>query len=404
MRIPWFGRKREAQANTTVASNPASWLIEQLGGTPSYSGAIVNAATALTHAAVWHAVTKISGDIARLKCQLYQRTGEEKARATDHPYYRLVHSRPNEECSAFQWRRNLVAQLLVYGNSGAYIDRSGGDVQLWALDWSRVQVDRNRSTKRLLYRVTTDAGQIELDAAEVLHFRGLSLDGIQGIPFLRAARQTFGTALATNEWVGRFFSGNGVPPIVLKVPNNMPDEQIAETLRNWQKSTALDSAHKATYMREAMDVKTFQVNARDSMLVESQQQVIRAVASYFNLPSFLLNDIGKSSTYSNRQDDQQAYLDSTLAPILAGIEAELNFKLLDDDPDLFFEHQRFGVLDLNVTEQANLFKTNIDSGVNTVNECRRALNLPPVPWGDDKPQPAQLAAPPAKPEGGDGDE
>ena len=89
-------RGRDAPSNRTSGSSYSFFM-----GT-STSGKRVNERSAMQMTAVYSCVRILAEAIAGLPLHLYMYTEEgSKAKAVDHPLYRLLHDEPNPEMSSF---------------------------------------------------------------------------------------------------------------------------------------------------------------------------------------------------------------------------------------------------------------------------------------------------------------
>ena len=86
----------------------------------------------------------ISESVASLPLHLFSRlaTGG-KQRAPEHPLYRLLHRAPNPWQTSMEFREQLTALYLMYGQSFALIRAGAGGFadQLWPLHPSRMRVE-----------------------------------------------------------------------------------------------------------------------------------------------------------------------------------------------------------------------------------------------------------------------
>lgn len=396
--LSWLRR-----ADTSPISNPAPSLVAALGGSTSFTGISVTRQRALTCSAVWGGVSMIAGDVAALPLMLYRRVGEDRERDTGNPLYSTLHDQANPEMSSLDFRRALMVNTLLHGNGYALIDRNMDDsrINLWPIDSSIMQVDRDRQTRELVYKVHTDRGIVELAPEDVIHVRGLSHDGVSGIGLLTAAKQAIGHALAVSEFSARHFANNAQNPVVFRFPPGTKKESMTEFLRKWQEKQTLEHSSKAAAFPGEIEMTPLGISAKESQLVEAAGWTTREVANFLNLNASHLNDVGKTSTYSSRLMESQAYLDRTLRPWLLTIEAELTRKLIPGDDSLIIEHNVQALLQANVSEQIGVFTAAISAGILTPEECRRLWNLPklekmPGPKPEPQPQPA--------PQGGEDDE
>lgn len=390
LRSWWRGEQRD----TTVISSPARWLFEAFGASPTASGISVTREKAQTYSAWWAALNIISSDVARLPLSVFRRTDDgDRIKDRTHPLYRVLHDRPNPEMTSYTWRRTMQAQVLTFGNGLSWIDRSMPDLRLWPIDWNTVQLDRDRSTRELVYRISTDSGTVTLRPDEVLHIKGLSNDGLVGISVIHAAAQSVGHGLAMQRFGALHFKNGASPKVIFTVPKTADKAMVNEFIDDFQKKTSGEKAHLAFAIKEPFTATPLATSAKDSQLIEAMGWSVRDVANWFpGLPPHLLGDSSRTA-YNSLAQENQSYLNRCLNPHLTNWEAELMMKLAPDDDSIIIEHERRAVLDLDIVSQTDVFDKALNKWL-TAAEIRRFLNLPP----QEMPRP-QPAAP--VPEGGD---
>ena len=123
------------ETKASVATSDAD-LLEWFGAPPSAAGIRVTPRTALKCAPVRAAVAAISEPLGTLPIHVYRRTGDGKARATDHPVYRLLHDQANDHTPASLFREQLTADALLHNGGFAFIARNseGAPVSLHRLN------------------------------------------------------------------------------------------------------------------------------------------------------------------------------------------------------------------------------------------------------------------------------
>jgi Phage portal protein len=179
-------------------------------GLTSLSGRTVTVETALRNPAMFRAVSLISYAIGMLPFQLYDE--ETKAKATDHPLYRLLHREPNNWQTAFDFRTLMQLRALVYGDAYALIVRSrqirtGREeiVRLIPLHSDRMKaVQQDDFSIRYEYQ-PEKGGLRRYQASEIFHLRGISLDGVHGMSLVKQARDAIGLALSAEIAAGRLY-------------------------------------------------------------------------------------------------------------------------------------------------------------------------------------------------------
>jgi len=172
---------RTSTTGPTSLRDPALWLLETFGGTESTSGVRVNQKSALGYSPWWKGVSLISGDVAKLPLMVHKREGEGKARATEHPAFRLLRRRPNPYMTAFVFLQTLTAHVVTRGNGYAFIDRNESDATpLALLPLSPDDCYPLRENGRLWYAVKVGSEWVKEQPENVLHIKGLGYDGLVG--------------------------------------------------------------------------------------------------------------------------------------------------------------------------------------------------------------------------------
>ena len=104
-----------------------SWdpvLTRLFGGQPGAAGVVVDERSAVAFAPFGASVIQIANPMASLPLHLYQRVGEGRERAREHPLDRPASREPNGEDSSFTFRRRTMQDALVFGVAYAEIVRN----------------------------------------------------------------------------------------------------------------------------------------------------------------------------------------------------------------------------------------------------------------------------------------
>ena len=199
----------------------------------SISGKTVNETTALQISAVFACVKILAESVACLPLHVYQREGNNKTLATQHPLYRILHDAANEEMTAYSFKETLMLHLLTNGNSYSKIGlgTNGKISGLYPLQSNRMRVERDDSGKRIYkYRPTTGENEhmktseeLTFQSWEILHIPALGFDGLTGYSPIAMARNAIGVAMACEEFGAKFFENGARPSGVLKHPGVLKD-------------------------------------------------------------------------------------------------------------------------------------------------------------------------------------
>ncbi len=405
-------------------NSPDAWD-SLFGGTQSSSGLAVNRETALTYSPFWRAVNLISGDYCRLHLHVYKRIetedGEGKERATEHPAYRLLRSAPNDMQTAPEWRQQMAFHMLLGdGYSYIYRDGAGQPLELWPLNPDVTHPVRENG--KTLYVTQVDGGEKrKLPAADVLHFMGLSFDGICGYRTTEKGRETLGLGMGAHRFTTVFFKNSSRPPMVLETPQKLGPQESDTLRKQWaDMQGGLDNQHKTAVLHSGVSAKTIGINPKDSLLDGILKMSIIEVANLFGIPPHKLGDDSHTSDNS-LESEEQSYLDG-IDPGLVKFESQCANKLLSEaekkDDSHLIEFNRAAFLRANMQARAEYF-SKATGGIPwmTRNEVRAVENMNPKPDeefidpqnivgkppADQQPQPLKTEPPqpqpPAEPDG-----
>ncbi len=356
---------------------------------PTRAGVPVNETTALRYSAVWAAVKLISEDVAALPLVLLRRLSDGgKQRADNEPLYDVLHARWNPETSSYHARQALTAAALLTGDGYAEIERNGAGrpAALWPLTPDRVIVTRPAPGGPLVYRIrrASGGGYDELPAADVLHLRFMTRDGLTGISTIAHARESIALSLAAERFGAEFFGNGSTFGGILSFPDN-PNDQVKENMRRALEARhqGLDRAHKFLALYGGAKYERVGIPPDDAQFLETRVFQIREVARWFKIPPHMLGDLA-DATFSNIEQSMGIYFGQCLRPILEAWEQELELKLFApaERARYVVEHVTEQFMRADAQGRATFYSAMLDRGAFSINEVRARENLPPVPGGD----------------------
>ncbi|MBT8462104.1 MAG: phage portal protein, partial [Gemmatimonadetes bacterium] len=101
-------RRASPENPTTSLANPASWLMEAFGSTPTWTGNRVNNSKANLVAAWFQGVNIIAKGVASTPLHTYRRLDPRgRDKASDQRVYHLLKTRPNPESTAYDYHEMM---------------------------------------------------------------------------------------------------------------------------------------------------------------------------------------------------------------------------------------------------------------------------------------------------------
>jgi HK97 family phage portal protein len=394
----WAANWAESRAASIEDPSTSIWdALRDFGSTGSSSGESVTPRSAMSIPAFYQAVTKISGDVARLPLAVYgrQADGGRKLMREHHAFKRVnLIGMANDEINTFKFWRRLMVQSCIYNNGYAWIDRNGrGEVLgLYNLLSDRTTPARNKGKQ---YFVTEVGGRlVQLPGDEVLHIEGPSLDCFQGENVAKLFRDILGQSLAKRKFGSRFFKNGMTAGGVLGVPPGAKPETVKKLQASIkEKYSNTDNAFKTLVLRDGFKWFSTQVDPQKAQMVEWTEQDAREVARMFNMKAGMLSVEG-STSYNADEMAIRDYYDSTLSHWLINIRCECNAKLRTEqeraDDSTYLDYIMNALLWADAKTRSEIANTGIINGRFSPNETRGWENMNPYEGGDNFYQPLNV--------------
>jgi HK97 family phage portal protein len=332
-----------------------------LGGEPSASGVRVNPQAALTYSPWWRGINLIARDVGKLPLCVYSAAGDGKDKDPRHPAYRLLRHQPNEFQTALAFRMQLTAHAVSRGNGYAYIFRRGDATPAELLPLDPAETYPVRANGVVRYVTTVGGKQAKLDAADVLHLKGLGDDGLCGYSVITLARESLGLGMGAARYQSISLKRGARPSVILEVPGTLDEPTKAALRAAWERMHAgLDNAHRTAILDRGMKANPISLSSEDAQVLQTRQFQIREVANWLNVPPHKLGDTSRAG-YASLEQENQSYLDECLDFWLAVWESECWAKLLtEEEKDAeshVIEFVRAAMLRADLSARANFYRT-----------------------------------------------
>lgn len=334
--------------------------------------------------------------VSSLPLHVYRKTEQGRERVTSGKLVDLL-ERPSPGCTEADLTSTLMSHLAVWGS--AYIGkyREAGEVnQLGLIHPDRIRPQLEDGRLRFRYTPAT-GGQQLLTEADVVHVKGLSVDGLNGLSAVSQAARVLGLSDSLVKHAMSFFESTTTRPAgVLRLgdPESYPGDdarqRTIEGLRNEFKP------HGLLVVTGDMSYENVAHRMDDSQFVEQRRLACQEICRVFRVPSHMLNagSGGDSLTYSTVEQQSLDFVRYSLTPWLRRIEVAIS-----NDRDLAFQQQfaRFEIdalLRPDSAGRAAFYTAALDpiTGWMDRNEVRRLEDLPPEEQSRDRSP--EMVAPP----------
>lgn len=389
-----------------TSGNDRDYLQDMFGAPETSSGVRMGPRDSLTIAAVWQAVTMLSGSVAQLPLVLFEREEGQRTGTPQltNPSSQVVNLRANPYMAAFEFWRRMMTHALIWNYGYALIERDavGNPIGLWPLLPDRtypyvVDLDGNQTGAdgqalmergtRLTY-VSEVGGQVyHFDHTDILALSGITIDTINRNMLVDYARDSWALSIAGQDFTSKFFANGANSGGILELPYGMKKTAIDNISEGFYRAhTGVSNAFKTVILRDGAKFHNTQVNPNESQLTEGREEQVREIARWFNIPPHRLGVADSASSAKSIAEDNRRYLESSLAPWLKTIQSQCWAKLLDQDRQdgsWYYRHDVRELLQADSVGLADVIGAYLERGVINPNEARAWLNLDSRPGGDE---------------------
>jgi HK97 family phage portal protein len=341
----------------------------------------VSTSQAMRLSAVFACLRLLSEAIATLPLDTFIRFGGTRQPWRPRPDY-LSFQPP--QGSRIDYLSQVMLSLLTDGN--AYIltprDDLGVPVDLVVLDPTMVKVTRENGV--IHYRI----GSINLDPrTDVMHVVGMRMPGaVKGLSPIAYARETIGLGLAAQRFGAAFFDNGALPSAVIEAQGEMSPAAAERFQAMWNGGhQGVGNAHKIGVLTNGAKMSKVSVQPNDAQFLETRQFQVPDIARIFGVPPHLIADASNSTSWGSGLAEQNvAFGQFSLRPWTERIE-DGHTRLLTTHgmPDVFVKLNLDALLRASLKDRYDAYAVGIVNRFQTINECRRLEDLPPVPWGDE---------------------
>lgn len=388
----WISRKALTAADLHLA------LLAEAG---SKTGIRVTWETALQASTALSCARVIAEGIAQVPLKLHRaRAGGGSDLATDHPLYNVVSTAPNPYVTSFEWRETAGMHLAVANRSYALINRAGNvrsqRVELWPLQPQNVRTERGSSGQpRYFVRMDESRDETEVAADAILHLRGPSWNGLEGLDGVKLAREAIGLSLATEEHGARLFKNGAILGGVLSTDQNLGVDQRKALRESWQDAQGgLGNAYKTAVLWGGMKWTPRAQQNDQAQWIEVRRFQVQEVCRFFRVLPIVIGEADKTATYASSEQMFLAHAVHTMSPWYRRIEDRLNLQLLtqpERDAGFYFKFNLNALLRGSHADRAGYYNTMRNIGALSANEIRALEEMNPYEGGDQYLRPLNMA-------------
>lgn len=355
------------------------------------SGIRITERNALQTVALLRAVSIIAGSGASLPIDVTKRLpGGRRERLQDHPAERLLDNVANPEMSVMDFRHFLWVSYLLWGNAYALIVRRPGSAEpigLWPLQPDCMEIKRRETSRELVYIYTPPGTGTPkpYEASEILHVRGISLDGIVGLSPIQLAAESIGFNRVIEQYGSRFVGRGSGQRVAISYPNpNISDPQIEQLQRDWEaRYGSIESYDRPVVLKAGGTATVIGVNPKDAMFIEMTGMSDERMAMLYGIPPHMMGIVSKVTSWGTGIEQQkQGFLDFTMQTHLSFHEKAYERSLLTSkEIEVAIKHNTAAFLRSDYKTRMEGHVLAVDHGIINRDEARALEDMEPIANG-----------------------
>lgn len=357
-------------------------------GVLSMAGTLVTPDSVLRIATVYGCVRIIAESVSSTPLYVYQMNGDIKQRANDPAMTERLNNLfvdlNGDILPLWNGIHRWIMSLAVRGNAfSAVVERSGkyptGIVPLHPDD---VVVKPNRDGTRVK-GWSWEVGREPIATEDLVHIPLMvSGAGPLGVGPLEA-KETFGLALAAQQFGSSFFGQGATVSGVIEVDGALTADDARVIAASWNESHGgLNKAHLPAVLTGGASFKPISVTPEQAQFLETRAFQRTDIMALFGVPPHMLGDTSASTSWGTGIEQQSiGFIRHTLRPYLKRIEFTLSQML---PPEYFVRFDLSDLLQADTASRFAAYQTARTAGILSLNEIRQKEDLAPLDeFGDD---------------------
>ncbi len=374
---------------TLTLDDPAGW---STGSSVLFGGQAVQA---MKLPAVNACIEIISDSIAKMP--IYMMQSQTRERLAEHRILDLLTGRPTEALTAFDYHKLMESRRITYGNAYALILRGewGEPKELLPIAPGYMQPVLDDNGRLWYVGINPKTREYrKFWAADVLHYKAFTSDGLEGVSYLRRGAETIEAALQAQKYETSFYKNGAQLTGVLTTETDLASTKYktdapsikTQIREEWARiHSGADNAFRIAVLDHGLKYTPISSTNRDAQFIENKSASIEDIGRLFNIPLYKLG-VGKQ-TYSSNEQAAIEYMQRTLAPIVSEYEQEDSYKLLlssERASGLQIRRNMMGELRGDWAARAAWHKSMREIGVYSIDDIRALEDLPDVPGGKER--------------------
>lgn len=357
----------------------------------------IDGSNSLKEITVYTCIKILSEALGKLPMKIYQETDAGKTKVSGDYRYPLLKLRPNPYMSAYDFWKVLEVLRNIHGNSYAWLDiaalgRNAGQIQgMYPLKSENMKVFVDdmgllSSKNRVWYQYRDDMGtEYIINSDAILHFKGMSINGLIGLSTIDTLRSTVENAKASSNFLNGSYKKGMQSAGILQYTGDLSEEGKGKLRTKFESMTSgLINANRIAVMPLGVQYQPLTLKLTDAQFLENTNFTVQQLTAAFGIKPHQVNDQTKTSYASTSEANREFYTDTLLA-ILTMYEQELSYKLFLPKEIIGGYYAKFSadvILRADPEKRYSMYKDAVQNMLKTPNECRAMEEDPALDGGD----------------------
>jgi len=363
-----FFRKRETKASLIFSTEPVN-----ISRTEALN-------LALNNPYVVSAIKMIANSVSRLDYMILNAEGEI---VPNHELNWLLRY-PAPTTTFWNFLNKIVWQLYLYGN--AYIQKVYVNNQLKLLNLipSQVVTPSYDNNGQLVYNVLVNTKLQRLQPSEIIHVKFFNFDDtvLSSSP-LDVIIESVYLNNSARRWNRSLLENGARPSGALVTERVLTHEEYLRLKEEIQtKFSGYRNAGRPLLLEGGVKWEPMSLSPAEMDFYNVMKLSAREIALGLGVPSELLGD-NENKTYSNYQEAQKQFYLQTVLPVAEMIVEQISAGIFKKGEVIAIDYRTVDAINEAQDAVMGRLLNAFNAGVMSVNEVRKALNLPAVLGGDD---------------------
>lgn len=349
------------------------------GGPVHPSRAFYGVDQALGLPALYAGAKLLADNVASLPLKLYMKSPRPDAPARRY-YGPSLFDKPSVSGTIFDWMFTAMSSLVLHGNAWGFITSRDGYGYPQGVEWippEDVNVVEDETQPFNPVRTRIYAYGRLMDKDDLFHVKAFALPGrTEGVSPLRAFAMTILAGMEAQRYGTDWYKAGGFPPGTFQNNEIEISQEQAEEIRSLLTST-IRRREPLVYGRD-WDYKPVTVPPNEAQFIQAMQLNSTQIAAILGLPPDRIGGTrGDSLTYSTVEQGQLQIIEA-MRPWLVRLETAF-FELIPLN-----RYARFNadaLLKTDLKTRTDIYKTQRDMGLRSIDELRDMEDLEPLPHG-----------------------